>query len=95
MFGWIRFLALIFRPCRDTAGLISESMDRPLTRPELAAIRFHTLYCNACRRYGAQIRILRQAIAAWRNRTWTQDLASRATLPPRRRQSILQVLRES
>jgi len=36
-------------------------MDRRLSRLERLAIRFHLLYCGACRRYRRQVEFLRVA----------------------------------
>ena len=47
--------------CRDTTRLISQSMDATLPWHRRLAIRVHLLYCVWCRRYAAQLRLLRQA----------------------------------
>lgn len=47
--------------CRQAARLLSEAMDRPLTRGERLALRLHTLLCSGCRNYRRQLAFLRQA----------------------------------
>lgn len=47
--------------CRETTRLISQSMDETLPWHRRLAIRVHLLYCVWCRRYAAQLRLLRQA----------------------------------
>jgi hypothetical protein len=37
-------------------------MDRPLTRKEQWALRFHLLLCTACKRYRKQLMLLRVAM---------------------------------
>jgi hypothetical protein len=47
--------------CRQATRLISQSMDTSLPWPRRLAVRFHLLYCVWCRRYAAQLKILRKA----------------------------------
>ncbi|MBL8397075.1 MAG: zf-HC2 domain-containing protein [Candidatus Accumulibacter sp.] len=47
--------------CRQATALMSQEMDRPLTRLERLALRFHTLLCVGCRRYRRQMTVLRDA----------------------------------
>lgn len=63
--GLLRTLQLLQRPCRDMSGLISASLDRELTRPERVAVRVHTLYCGACRRFRRQVELIRALLAGW------------------------------
>lgn len=49
--------------CREASRLISESLDRELTRRERWALRFHSMLCTACRRFAQQTRWIRDAIA--------------------------------
>jgi hypothetical protein len=58
----IEFFRLLNRPCRDMTALISQSQDRRLSRSERWALRLHVLYCRACRRFGRQIRLLRDTL---------------------------------
>lgn len=47
--------------CRHITRLISQSMDARLPWSRRLAIRIHLLYCVWCRRYAAQLQILRRA----------------------------------
>jgi hypothetical protein len=49
--------------CREASRLISESLDRNLTRRERWSLRIHTAICTACQRFAKQIKLLRDAIA--------------------------------
>ncbi|MDD4913517.1 MAG: zf-HC2 domain-containing protein [Methylococcales bacterium] len=46
--------------CKDISGLVSESMDRPLTFRERWAVRLHFFMCRSCARFQRQIRFLRK-----------------------------------
>ena len=48
--------------CRQTARLQSDALDRPLPLSKRIGLVFHLLVCRWCRRYGKQIRFLRQAV---------------------------------
>jgi hypothetical protein len=41
--------------CKETARLLSESRDRPLSLWERIALRFHTAMCGVCNDYGHQL----------------------------------------
>ena len=47
--------------CEETTRLLSEAQERELTGSEKLALRFHTLMCGHCRRFGKHMDILRQA----------------------------------
>jgi hypothetical protein len=48
--------------CKEVSQLVSDSMVRELSVGERFVIRFHLLYCGACRRFRLQIRFLRIAV---------------------------------
>jgi hypothetical protein len=48
--------------CREAARLQSESLDRPLSVSQRLGLRLHLLICKWCRRYGKQLRFLRDAV---------------------------------
>jgi hypothetical protein len=58
------FLKLLFAPCSEIARRTSLSLDQKLPRSHRAAIRFHYLYCTACRRYRRQIKFMREVLRA-------------------------------
>jgi hypothetical protein len=47
--------------CRQVTRLQSDALDEPLSLPKRIGLRFHLLLCKWCRRYGKQIRFLRDA----------------------------------
>jgi hypothetical protein len=48
--------------CRDASRLQSDALDQSLPLPKRFGLRVHLLVCKWCRRYGTQIRFLRQAV---------------------------------
>ena len=46
--------------CREASRLQSEAMDHSLSAGQRFGLRVHLLLCQWCRRYGKQIRFLRQ-----------------------------------
>ncbi len=55
--------------CQEVTRLVSQGEDRKLALPERAALRLHFLYCAGCRRAAGQLRFLRRAMQALRERT--------------------------
>jgi hypothetical protein len=49
--------------CREASRLISESLDRQLSRRERWSLRMHTLLCTACQRFTQQTKLIREAVA--------------------------------
>jgi len=47
--------------CRDIARLQSEALDHPLPPGKKFGLGLHLLLCHLCRRYGRQVRFLREA----------------------------------
>ncbi len=45
--------------CRTATQLMSESLDRPLTRKEKLNLVFHKLMCTGCRRFEHQLNRIR------------------------------------
>ena len=48
--------------CREASRLQSDALEQPLPFPKRFGLRLHLLLCKWCRRYGRQIRFLRQAV---------------------------------
>ena len=55
-------VSLLQLSCCEASRLASEALDRELTRRERWALRIHTFLCYACRRFAAQVRLLRKAL---------------------------------
>ena len=95
--GLLRALQLLGAPCRAISGLISESMDRPLARPERVAVQLHTLYCGACHRFARQARLIHVLLAAWAVglSAGEMDTSVGPSLPAEVRESIQKAIREN
>ena len=64
--------------CREASRLLSESLDRGLTRRERWSLRLHTALCGACRKFARQCRLIRDAIALVRDalrEAWSDSAA--------------------
>lgn len=48
--------------CKEVHQLTSESLDRELSMIESARVRVHLLVCGACRRFNAQMQLIRRAM---------------------------------
>jgi hypothetical protein len=46
--------------CKEASRLQSEAMHRPIPFPQRMGLRIHLLLCNWCRRYGKNIRFLKE-----------------------------------
>lgn len=49
--------------CREASERLSRRMEEPLGPRELLGLRMHLLACSHCRRFDAQVRVLRQAFS--------------------------------
>jgi hypothetical protein len=48
--------------CKQVSELVSQSLDRPLTRRQRIAVRLHLLVCIACARFKRQIVLIQAMI---------------------------------
>src|SRR6185369_2786140 len=55
-------LRALMPTCREVTRLQSDALDRNLPFSKRVGLRFHLLVCRWCRRYGKQIRFLREAM---------------------------------
>jgi len=55
--------------CREAARLQLQGEDRRLSWPERLQLRFHQSACGNCRRFAAQVELMRRASARWRKYT--------------------------
>lgn len=53
--------------CKHATELMSQDLDRQLSRSERLRLRLHLLFCIGCRRTREQFRFMRQAL---RNYPW-------------------------
>jgi hypothetical protein len=77
--------------CREAGRLQAEALDHPLSLPQRLGLRLHLLLCKWCRRYGKQIRFLRQAV---HERSDEVNEASPRTLSPEARERLKRSLRD-
>jgi len=52
--------------CREASRLISQQLDQPIPWHRRLILRFHLMWCEACRRYTRQTRFLREAMRRYR-----------------------------
>ncbi len=75
--------------CLQASRLISESMDRPLSIFERAALFFHLLACDFCANYRKQLAFLREAMTRWWGRNDSlPGVPPRAALSPEAKERI-------
>lgn len=55
---------LLTLECEQSTHLVSDSLDRELSWVERWAVRLHAIGCWSCRRFGKQIRLLRDSLQA-------------------------------
>lgn len=75
--------------CKDASHLISRAQDRPLGFRERFGLRMHLLLCESCRRFEQQMRLLRIAMQAMRDKFTVDD---QVELPAEARERIRQRL---
>jgi hypothetical protein len=77
--------------CRDASRLQSQALDQSLSWPKRLGLRLHLLVCKWCRRYGKQIRFLRDVVLDHPEEV--NDVAPQ-TLSPEARERLKQSLRD-
>lgn len=50
------------KTCKEVHRLVIAGQDRTLPLPQRIAVRIHLIMCSACRRFEAQMDLLRQAV---------------------------------
>lgn len=76
--------------CKKASRLVSEALERDLSRGERFSLRFHLCICNMCRRYRKQTRFLQEAGRELRETLETSDSEER--LSPQVRERIREAL---
>ena len=54
--------------CRESARLLSDELDRTLSRPERMALRLHLALCRRCRRFARNMAALRDLLTGMTER---------------------------
>jgi hypothetical protein len=88
-------VSLLGLSCREASRLISESLDRDLTRRERWALRIHTCLCHACRRFSRQTQVIREAVARMPDALRERWSDSACKLSAERRAQIKHLLAEA
>jgi hypothetical protein len=86
---------IIHLPCEESSRLISESLDRPLTRSERIALRVHTFLCRGCRLVQQQLRALHAITGQMPDSARKQVGAALPRLSSDRKRCIKQLLAEA
>jgi len=76
--------------CRQVSRLQSDALDQHLPLPKRFGLQLHLLVCKWCRRYGKQIRFLREAV---HEHPAEVDEATPRTLSPEARERLKRSLR--
>lgn len=87
--------AVAMLTCEEIAQLVSQSLDRQLSFPERLMVRFHLLYCKACRRYRRQVEFLRLAIRRYLDQIEAGEETGLPGLSESARERMARVLRQS
>jgi len=48
--------------CDESSRLVSDRLERPLSRPERLAVRMHLMVCARCRRFRRNLNLLRDLL---------------------------------
>ena len=64
--------------CEDSTHIVSDSLDRDLSAVERWAVRLHYISCWSCRRFGQQIRGVREALRSTTQQSGDARLSSDA-----------------
>jgi hypothetical protein len=79
--------------CKHAAQLLSDSMDRRLSRRERFALGLHLLVCGMCRTYRRQLRLMRRLLRGQTNFDLRlKDIVATTSLSPEARQRISRAL---
>lgn len=79
--------------CKEITQLVSDGYERDLSLLERLMVRFHLLYCVACRRYRRQIRFIRAAAVRYIRIMQSGRGPARAALSAAARERISRTLR--
>jgi hypothetical protein len=90
-----RIWRLLNASCHDVSRLASESFDRELVGLERFALRSHTVYCAACRRYERQLRFVRAALCRLATETALAQSLGGPALPDEAREQIKRAVEDA
>lgn len=75
--------------CKQASQLLSQSLDRNLSRRELIGLRLHLMLCSMCRRFGRQVMGIRSMLRRFRQQIEQDETVK---LPTEAKQRIARVL---
>ena len=59
---WHNIRMVLSLSCQESSRLLSDKLDRTLSRPERIALRMHLVLCRNCRRFGRNLRVFRDVL---------------------------------
>ena len=80
------------RNCREVSRLLSESMERKLSRWEHMGLWFHLAMCRLCRGYSSDLQFLRDMARQHARAVETDTAVSDAALSPAARERMKRFL---
>jgi hypothetical protein len=80
--------------CEEASELASRELDEALPALDRAALMCHLLVCRSCRRFRAQIHLIRDSVRR-RGRRLAEIAATEGQLSPEARHRIAQACREA
>ena len=81
--------------CKETAELVSQSLERKLTLLQRIKIHYHLRVCQCCVRYQSQLQKLRTTMTGFREGIEEGTVTPCHCLSERAKEKILQVLEEA
>lgn len=55
--------------CKQASQIISQSLDKPLSRSERLQLKLHLFICNACTRFNRQLHLISNVVKRMRSDT--------------------------
>ncbi|MHC5112222.1 MAG: zf-HC2 domain-containing protein [Planctomycetota bacterium] len=76
--------------CETSTRIMSDGLDRELSRTERYGVRLHSFICHSCRQFGKQLIIINDAVRAQGTAKSSSD-----SLTPEARQKMIDALRNA
>ena len=81
--------------CKETARLLSESLEHPLPFRRRLGLKMHLLMCRFCRRYARQVRAIESVARSYARRVEDPDRPASGSLTQDARERLKAALRKS
>ena len=59
--------------CKQASQIISQSLDKPLSRSDRLKLKFHLLICKACSRFNKQLHLIKTTVSRMKLETENDD----------------------